>query len=90
MLASNVKSPAFARNDRLQRRIARKFRVGQTRSAEIELIGTNCVGREKIVCPRRADDVVLIDAVAANSDRADEDAVTIKWEAAREDGDSIW
>ncbi len=59
----------------LQRRIAREFCVRQTRSAEIELIGTNCVGREKIVRARRADNVVLIDAIAADSDRADGHAV---------------
>jgi len=73
----------------LQRRIAREFCVRQTRSAEIELIGTNCVGREKIVRARRADNVVLIDAIAADSDRADEHAVAIKWKTTRENCNAV-
>ena len=89
MLASNVKSLAFARNDRLQRRIARKFRVGQTRSAEIELIGANRARREKIVRARSADDIVLIHTVAADPDRADENTVSIKRKAARENCNAV-
>src|SRR5438093_5356596 len=73
----------------LQRRIAREFCVRQTRSAEIELIGTNCVGREKIVRARRADNVVLIDTIAADSDRADEHAVAIKWKTTWENCNAV-
>ena len=73
----------------LQRGIARKFCVGQTRSAEIELIGANRVGCEKIVRARRANNVVLIDAVAADPDRADENSVAIKRKAAGENCDPV-
>ena len=61
----------------LQRRIARKFHVGQAGAAEIKLIGPNRVRGEKIVSAGRSYDVVLIYAVAANTDRADQDAVLI-------------
>jgi hypothetical protein len=54
----------------LQSGIAREFCVGQARAAEIELIGANVIGCEKIVRAGCADDVVLIDAVAADSDRS--------------------
>ena len=37
----------------------------------------------------RADDVVLIDAVAAHADRADELAIAIKREAAGENCDAV-
>src|SRR5260370_39146392 len=89
MLASNVRSVAFARYDRLQCRIAREFCVGQTRSAEIELIRTDRVGREKIVRAGGANDVVLIDAVAADSDRANEHAIAIKRKATAQNSDAV-
>src|SRR6266545_6158852 len=74
----------------LQSRIAREFGVGQARAAEKELIGANRVGREKIVRARSADNVVLIDAIAANADRADENTVAIKSKTARENRDAVW
>src|SRR5258708_7781452 len=72
----------------LQSRVAWEFCVGQARPAEIELIRTNRVRREKVMCARGADDVVLIDTVAADADRADEYAVPIKSETARKNCDS--
>ena len=73
----------------LQRGIAWKFCVGQTRSTEIELIGTNRVGREKIVRSRSANNVILINTVAADPDRANERAITIERKAARENRNSV-
>ena len=73
----------------LQRGIAREFCIGQTRSAKIELIGSNRVGCEKIVRAGSANDVVLVDTVAANSNRADEHSVAVKWKAAGENRDAI-
>src|SRR5437868_11116219 len=81
--------PRSARDDTLQRRIARKVCVGQTRPAEIELIGANRVGREKIVRARSANDVVLIDTVPADPNRADENAVAIKRKTAWENGYAV-
>ena len=73
----------------LQRGIAREFCVRQTRSAEIELIGANRVGREKIVRSRSANNVILINTVAADPDRAHERAVAIERKAARENRNPI-
>src|SRR5207302_1975641 len=55
----------------LQTGIAREFGVRQLRAAEIEVVGANVHRREKIVRAAGADDVVLIDAVAADADGAD-------------------
>src|SRR2546421_7769922 len=74
----------------LQSWIARKLCVGQTRAAEKELIGANRVRREKIVRAGGAGDVVLIDTVAADADRADQHAVSIKAKRSRENGDAVW
>jgi hypothetical protein len=58
--------------------VAREFRVGQTNALEKELIGPNREGREKIMGAGSGDDIVLIDAVTAHTDRTDEHAVAIK------------
>src|ERR1700680_955602 len=73
----------------LQSRIAREFCVGESCASEEELVGTNRVGREKIVGPRCDDDVVLIDAVAAHTDRTNELAIAIERKAAGENRDSV-
>ena len=73
----------------LERGIAREFCVGQTRSAEKEFVGADRVGSEKIVRARSANDVVLIDTVAADPDRTDEHSVAIKRKTAGENGDAI-
>src|SRR5581483_545775 len=84
--ASGLCSPNHRKS---QSRIARELRIRQSRPAKEKLIGANAVGREKIVAARRADDVVLIDPVAADANRADERAVSIKWKAAGENCDSV-
>ena len=73
----------------LQSRITREFGVGQERATEKELIGANGVGCEKIVRAGRADDVVLIDTVAADADRANEHAIAIERETSGKDRDSV-
>ena len=73
----------------LQRGIAREFGVRQARSPEKELIGANRVGCEKIVRARSANDVILIDTVATNSNRADKNAVAIQRKAAGENCNTI-
>ena len=74
----------------LQRGIARKFRVRQTRIAKMELVSANLFRRKEIHGTRRSDDVVLIDAVAAYTDGADQNAVAIKWKAAGKNRDPVW
>src|SRR5207302_10393163 len=74
----------------LQSRIARKFCIGQARAVEKELVGANCIRREKIVRARCAGDVVLIDTVATDADRADQHAVSIKAKRSRKNGDAVW
>src|SRR2546425_13181375 len=74
----------------LQPRVAREFGIRQTRVAEEEFVRANVHRGEKIVCAGSADDIVLIDAVTADSNGANEHAVAIKRETTREDGDSIW
>ena len=70
-------------------RIARKFRVGQTRAAKNNLICTNRFGREKIVRAGCANDVILIDAITTDADRADHLAIAIKRETSGKNGDSV-
>ena len=71
-------------------RIARKFGVRQTRAEVGELIGPDRDRSEKIVRAGDADDVVLINAVTADADRADELAIAIERKASRENRDAIW
>jgi hypothetical protein len=66
-----------------------EFCVRQARAAEEELVGTDWHWREKIVCARGTDYVVLVDAVAADANCADEYADAIKRETTREDGDPV-
>ena len=73
----------------LQPGIAREFCVRQPRSAEKELVGPDRIRCEKILGAGRADDVILIDAIATDTNRADEHAVAIKSEGAGENRDSI-
>src|SRR6266404_121723 len=68
---------------------AREFCVRQTRAAEIELVGADAERREKIMRAGGSDNVVLIDAVTADTNRADKDAVTIKWETTGKDSNSV-
>src|SRR4030081_2157024 len=69
--------------------IAREFCVRQTRAAESKLVGTDGEGCEEVVRPGRADDVVLIDTVAADADGADEHAVAIKRKSTGKNGDAV-
>ena len=69
--------------------IAREFRIRQPRAEIRELIGANRKRRQKTMSAGSADDVVLIHTVAADPDRADENAVSIKWKAAWKTGDAV-
>jgi hypothetical protein len=62
----------------LQTRVAREFGVRQTRASEYKSVGTDRHRCQKIVCPRGADNVVLIDAVTADPNCSDHDTVAIK------------
>ena len=59
----------------LQSRIARKLYVGQARAAETELVGADRHRCEKVVCAGGGNNVVLVHAVPADADGADENAV---------------
>jgi hypothetical protein len=74
---------------RSQPRVAREFCVRKTRAPDEKLIGTNMHGREKVVCARGANDVVLVDAVAADSDRADQHPIAVKRKTSGKDGNTI-
>ena len=65
-------------------RIARKFCIRQSRAAKNSLVCANRVRREKIVSSGRPDDVILIDAIATDSDCADQLTVAIQRKASRE------
>src|SRR5438105_4667449 len=73
----------------LQLPVAREFCVGQTRATVEELIRPDPRRREEIVCSRRTGEIVLIDTVAADADRADEHAVAVQPKCSGENGDSI-
>src|SRR5919197_3639058 len=73
----------------LQLPVAGEFCVGQPHSAVEELIGANRRRCEKIVCPRRTGEIVLIDAVTTNPDRADEHAVAVQSKCSGKNCDSV-
>src|SRR5204863_524644 len=58
--------------------IARKFGVGKTRSAVTLMIGSNVWRRQKTKGARGRDDIILIDAVPAHTNRTDEHTVPIE------------
>ena len=72
-----------------ERRIARELRVRKARAAEIEMIGADRVGGCVADGAGGGDNVVLVDAVAADADGADEDAVAVQREATGEDRDAV-
>src|SRR3954447_20810947 len=69
--------------------VARKFRVRQSRAEIGELIRSNRVGRQKIVRAGGPDNVVLIDTVAADTNRTDQLSVAIERKATRENCDAV-
>ena len=70
-------------------RIARKLCVGQARAEVGELVRANGKGRQKIVRAGSAHNVVLVHAVAADPDGADQLAVAIEREAAGKNRDAV-
>src|SRR2546427_13126335 len=72
-----------------QRRIARELGIRQAGAAENNLIRSNRGRGEEMDRARSRDEVVLVHAVAADADRADEFSVAIERKAAREDRNSI-
>src|SRR5205085_1197699 len=70
-------------------RVAREFRVRQARAEIGELVGANGEWCEEIVRAGSADDVVLVDAVTADTDGADQLAVAIERKAAGENCDAV-
>lgn len=74
----------------LQSGIARKLHVGQARAAESELVGADRHRCEKVVCAGGGNNVVLVHAVPANADGADENAIAIRRNSARKNRDPIW
>src|ERR1700730_3204693 len=69
--------------------VGRKFYVRQARVLEEILVGADRHRREEIMRAGGGDDVVLIDAVAANADGADEHTVAIKRKTAGENRDAV-
>ncbi len=65
-------------------RVPREFDVRQSHAAHKELISANGFGRFKTDAARSRDDVVLINAIAADADGADQRAIFVKRHAARE------
>src|SRR5439155_12043273 len=57
--------------------------------ATIELVTARAGGRGEMGGAGVGDDVVLVDAVAADADGADEFSILIKRDAAGEDGDAV-
>src|SRR5205085_9421992 len=70
-------------------RVAREFRVRQARAEIGELVGANGEWCEEIVRAGSADDVVLVDAVTADADGADQLTVAIERKAAGENCDAV-
>src|SRR5215213_6612581 len=68
---------------------ARELEEGQARAADDDLVGTDGGGRREAVGAGRGDEVVLVYAVAADADGADQLAVLVERHAAREDLDAV-
>ena len=84
-----INPPATAGGSDLKIRAARKLQEWQTHSAHENLIGANGSRRRKPgVAPCR-NQIILIDAVAANSDCADQHPVLIQRRAPRKNLDAI-
>src|SRR5256885_6040272 len=73
----------------LQVRAAREFDEGQARAADDYLVGAYGGGRFVAVAAGGGDDVVLVYAVAADADAADQLAVLVERDAARKDLDAV-
>src|SRR4029453_2887980 len=71
-------SPWLISSPPLKVRVAREFDERQPHVADEELVGAEGLGRPEADAARRGDDVVLIDPVAADPDRADEGVVLIE------------
>src|SRR5690242_8582829 len=71
------------------RRIARKLGIRQPRAAILRLVGPNGNRRGKHRCTARRYQVVLIHAVTAHTNRADEHAVAVERKSAGENGDAV-
>ena len=79
----------MAKSSVSQGRIPRKLRIRQTRATNAHVIGADFFGRQKVHRPRRADNVVLIDSVAAYSNRADHHPIAVKRKAAGENRNAV-
>ena len=73
----------------LKIRAARKFQERQTHAAHNYLIGADRDRRQEARATTRGNQVVLIDTIAANANRADQHAVLIKRHAAGKDLNSV-
>src|SRR5215207_9201713 len=73
----------------LQVRAARELEEGEARAADDYLVGADGGGRLVAVGAGRGDEVVLVNAVAADADGADQLAVLVERHAAREDLDAV-
>src|SRR2546421_8105583 len=73
----------------LQVRAARELHEREARAADDYLVGAYGGRRFEAVAPGGGDDVVLINAVAADADAADELAVLVDGDAARKDLDAV-
>src|SRR5919205_761844 len=73
----------------LEVRAARELEEGEARAADDELVGADGGGGLEALCARRGDEVVLVNAVAADADGPDQLAVLVERHAAGEDLDAV-
>src|SRR5438477_6236596 len=81
--------PALRVDGRSEGRVPRELGVGQSGIAEKSPIRANRIRGKEFHRARSSDKVVLIHAVAADADGADQFAVPIERESTRENGDAV-